>query len=73
MSQANTDQHRDSLAAIVDGSAVAAWALAEGGGGGDPGTVTTRAERSRDGYVISGVTQVVEAAPVADLFLVMAA
>jgi alkylation response protein AidB-like acyl-CoA dehydrogenase len=71
LSQADTDRHRDSLAAIVDGSSVAAWALTEGGDW-DPGTVTTRAERSRDGYVISGVKRVVEAAPDADIFLVTA-
>jgi alkylation response protein AidB-like acyl-CoA dehydrogenase len=71
LSQANTDQHGDSLAAILDGRTVAAWALSEGNGW-DPGRVATRAERSPDGYVISGVKQVVEAAPDADVFLVTA-
>ena len=73
LAQANSDQHADSLAAIVDGSAVAAWALAEGNAAGIRPPSTTRAERSQDGYVISGVKQFVEAAPDADLFLVTAA
>ena len=71
LSQANTDQLRDRVGGILDGSSVATWALAEAGGW-DPDKVTTRAERSQDGYVISGVKQVVEAAPDADVFLVTA-
>jgi alkylation response protein AidB-like acyl-CoA dehydrogenase len=71
LSQANTDPHGDFLAAILDGSAVAAWALAEGNHW-DPSTVGARAERSGNAYQISGVKQVVEAAPDADVFLVTA-
>jgi len=71
LAHANADQHSDALAAIVDGSAVAAWALAEGNRW-DPYAVATRAERTAEGYVISGVKHVVEAAPDADLLLVTA-
>lgn len=72
LGQANSAAHADSLAAILDGSAVAAWALAEGNGHWDPATVTVRAERTQNGYVVSGVKQFVEAATDADLFLVTA-
>ena len=71
LAQAGNDQHCDALSAIVDGSAVAAWALAEGNRW-EPDAVTTRAERTAAGYVITGVKQVVEAAPEADLILVTA-
>jgi alkylation response protein AidB-like acyl-CoA dehydrogenase len=70
LSQANTDECGAFLASILDGSAVAAWALAEDHW--DPCAVVTKAERSADGYLISGVKRVVEAAPDADVFLVTA-
>jgi len=71
LSQANPDQCDDFLAAVIDGTAVAAWALAEATHW-DPGTVTTHAEREGEGYRITGVKDVVEAAPDADVFLVTA-
>ncbi len=71
LSHANTPVNGDALSAILDGSAVAAWALAEGNRWG-PDAIAARAQRTADGYVISGVKHVVEAAPDADLFLVTA-
>ncbi|OJZ76110.1 hypothetical protein BRW65_01345 [Mycobacterium paraffinicum] len=61
----------DTLAAVLNGSAVAAWALSDGGGW-EPSSVTARAERSKDGYAITGVKHFVEGAPDADTFLVTA-
>ena len=72
LSKSETGAKSDSLAAIIDGSAVAAWALAEGHGAWHPATVTTRAERHGDGYALSGVKRFVESASDADLFLVTA-
>ena len=72
LGKANSGHHAERLATIVDGSAIAAWALAERNGQWDPTTVTARAERTQDGYVISGVKHFVEAATDADLFLVTA-
>jgi alkylation response protein AidB-like acyl-CoA dehydrogenase len=72
LSKSDTSEHGESLAGILDGSAVTTWALAEGDGGWNPTSVTTRAERRPDGYVISGIKRFVEAASDADLFLVTA-
>lgn len=63
--------HGDSVPGILDGSIVAAWALAEDNHW-DPGLVATRAERVPGGYVITGAKEVVEAAEDADVFLVAA-
>jgi alkylation response protein AidB-like acyl-CoA dehydrogenase len=63
--------HAETLAAVLDGSAVAAWALSDGGGW-EPASVTARAERSQDGYAITGTKHFVEGAPDADVFLVTA-
>lgn len=72
LSQSDLNDHGDSLSAILDGSAVATWALAEGAGQWHPAAVTARAERDHDGYVISGVKRFVEAAADADIFVVTA-
>jgi alkylation response protein AidB-like acyl-CoA dehydrogenase len=63
--------HADTLAAVLDGSAVAAFALSDGGGW-EPSDVTARAEQTPDGYAITGVKHFVEGAPDADVFLVIA-
>lgn len=68
---AHDPNHADTLAAVLDGTAVAAWAFCDGNGW-DPSTVTARAERCDDRYVITGVKRFVEAAPDADIFLVTA-
>ena len=72
LSQGDTDRHDDALAAIIEGRAVATWALAEGRGNWDPSTVSARADRGDDGYRLTGVKHFVEAAPDADLFVVTA-
>lgn len=61
----------DRLQAVLDGSAVAAWALSESSGW-DPAVVTARAENGAGGHRVSGVKKVVESAPDADVFLVTA-
>lgn len=63
--------HGAYLAAVLDGSAVAAFALSDGGGW-EPSGATSRAERTPEGYAITGVKHFVEGAPDADLFLVTA-
>ena len=72
LSKSEHGRQSDSLAAIIEGRAVAAWALAEGNGAWDPSSRTTRADRSKDGYVLTGVKRFVESACDADLFLVTA-
>ncbi|MEV0685411.1 acyl-CoA dehydrogenase family protein [Nocardia sp. NPDC050378] len=68
-------QHAETLAAIVAGEVVVAWAVYEPGAGFDvlTGAVTgTQATRTATGYRLSGVKDRVEAADQADLFLVTA-
>ena len=70
LSQDDTESDGDTLSSVLDGSAVAAWALAEQGGGWDPDAVSVRADRAPGGHTVTGVKNVVEAAPDADVFLV---
>jgi alkylation response protein AidB-like acyl-CoA dehydrogenase len=72
LSQPGNGEHGDAVAAIVKGSAVAAWALAEGRDRWDPAGVTARGERTSDGFTITGTKRFVESAADADLFLVTA-
>ena len=60
------------LAGVLSGDLVPAWAIAENGGRFEAGAVRTTATRDGDGYRLSGVKQYVEAAPDADVFLVVA-
>jgi alkylation response protein AidB-like acyl-CoA dehydrogenase len=63
--------HADTLAAIVDGTCVAAWAVDEPGARfGD--TPSTRATTTSGGFRIDGIKDRVEAGSTADVFLVMA-
>jgi len=64
-------EQSDTLSAVLDGSAVAAWALSDGCGW-EPSSVTARATSTGDGYVIDGTKHYVEGAPDADVFLVTA-
>lgn len=70
LSRSSVAEHADAVAAILEGRTVATWALAEGGQLWDPSSVSAHAERTDDGYVISGTKRFVEAAADADLFLV---
>lgn len=59
------------LGALLDGTAVGAWCLAEAGTWGRHG-VAVRAEPAADGYCLHGVKSPVEAAGQADVLLVTA-
>lgn len=61
------------LPGLCGGELVGAAAVSEPGSGADPAQVRTRAERSGEEYVITGEKEPVTNAPVADLFLVVAA
>ena len=65
LSLAGGAAHRDRLAALIDGSASAAFAHDEPGSHYELTTVRTRAERSGDGWVLTGAKGVVEAAQAA--------
>ncbi|WP_175766847.1 acyl-CoA dehydrogenase family protein [Burkholderia cenocepacia] len=64
--------HRDRLAALIDGSASAAFAHDERGSHYELTTVRTRAERSGDGWVLTGAKGVVDQAAQAAFFVVSA-
>lgn len=66
-------QQTQTLPAVVDGSMIATWCVAEGGDRWAVDDLTVTATRRDDEYVISGVKSPVEAAAEADLLLVTAA
>ncbi|QRR11329.1 pimeloyl-CoA dehydrogenase small subunit [Burkholderia sp. MS455] len=72
LSLAGGDAHRDKLAALIDGSASAAFAHDEPGSHYELTTVRTRAERSGDGWVLTGAKGVVDQAAQAAFFVVSA-
>jgi alkylation response protein AidB-like acyl-CoA dehydrogenase len=69
---AGGDAHRDKLAALVDGSAVAAFAHDEPGSHYELTNVTTRAEKTADGWVLTGAKGVVDQGEHATFFVVTA-
>lgn len=72
LSLAGGGAHRDKLAALIDGSASAAFAHDEPGSHYELTTVRTRAERSGDGWVLTGAKGVVDQAAQAAFFVVSA-
>jgi len=64
------EQQQEHLPALADGSCIATWALAEAPDMWEPAEVSTQARRDGDSYVLSGEKSAVEAADVADVFLV---
>ncbi|HLH64542.1 MAG TPA: acyl-CoA dehydrogenase family protein [Solirubrobacteraceae bacterium] len=57
---------------VVDGSAVAAFALTEPGAGSDPAALSLRAERDGDGWRLAGEKLWISNAPEADIYTVFA-
>ncbi|HEF4735328.1 acyl-CoA dehydrogenase [Burkholderia multivorans] len=72
LSLAGGDAHRAMLAALIDGSASAAFAHDEPGSHYELTTVRTRAERTGDGWVLTGAKGVVDQAAQATFFVVSA-
>ncbi|HEM7809800.1 acyl-CoA dehydrogenase family protein [Burkholderia multivorans] len=72
LSLAGGDAHRTMLAALIDGSASAAFAHDEPGSHYELTTVRTRAERTGDGWVLKGAKGVVDQAAQAAFFVVSA-
>ena len=65
-------QKRHWLPAMASGEATGAFCLTEVEAGSDAGSLTTRAERDGDGWVLNGHKRYITNAPEADVFLVMA-
>ncbi|GAA4621270.1 acyl-CoA dehydrogenase family protein [Actinoallomurus vinaceus] len=71
--KAGTDEQRDHwLPRLAAGRAVAAFALTEAEAGSDPSTLTTKAVRDEDHYVLDGAKRFITNAPEADVFMVFA-
>lgn len=68
----NASAHGETIAGIVDGSIVAAWASAHASLGTTTEATPIVAESSDDGFVLDGTVSAIEAADQADIFLVTA-
>ena len=60
------------LARILDGSAIGAFAMTEAEAGSDVASLTTRAERRGDEYVLNGRKSLISNAGIADVYTVFA-
>lgn len=60
------------LPRIASGDVLASFALTEPEAGSDPSTLTTRAHRDGDDWVINGAKRYITNAPLADVFMVFA-
>ena len=68
-----TEAHkRKYLPKLMTGESIGAFGLTEPDFGSDPGGMITRAERTADGYVLTGNKMWISNAPVADVFVVWA-
>lgn len=66
------DQQRRYLPALADGSLLASWAVAEPADQWEPAAAVTTARRTGQNWVLTGRKSAVEAADLADVFLVTA-
>jgi alkylation response protein AidB-like acyl-CoA dehydrogenase len=71
--RAGTPEHQERhLPGLADGSLLVAWAVAEAPDTWEPARAVTAADRDDDGWVLTGRKTAVEAADVADQFLITA-
>ncbi len=66
------EQKRRYLPALATGELVGCFGLTEPDAGSDPASMTTRARRDRDAYVITGTKMWITNAPIADIAIVWA-
>jgi acyl-CoA dehydrogenase len=69
---ATDDQRRTWLPRLAAGVVTASFALTEPDAGSDPSTLTTRAVRDGDDWVLTGAKRYITNAPMADVFMVFA-
>lgn len=70
---ASADLHRLRLQGLASGDLVGALAVTEPQGGSNPGKMQTTAVPEGGNYILSGLKTLITNAPVADLFLIVAA
>ncbi len=66
------EQRKKYLPKLATGEWVGCFGLTEPDAGSDPGGMTTRAKKTKDGYVLSGAKMWISNAPIADVFVVWA-
>ncbi len=68
-----SERHRDEyLPKLATGEMVGCFGLTEPDHGSDPGGMTTRAEQTKDGYLLNGTKSWITNAPIADVVIVWA-
>ncbi len=65
-------QRQRYLPKLASGEWIGAFGLTEPGSGSDPGSMQSRAKKTRDGFVLSGAKTWITHAPIADVFVVWA-
>ncbi len=65
-------QRQKYLPKLASGEWIGSFGLTEPDAGSDPGSMTTRARRTADGYVLNGAKMWITSSPVADVFVVWA-
>ena len=65
-------QHEKYLPKLASGEYIGCFGLTEPEAGSDPGGMTTRAEKTANGYRISGAKMWITNAPIADVFVIWA-
>ena len=60
------------LPGLASGALIGCFGLTEAEAGSDPGSMKTRAEKTADGYVLTGSKMWISNAPIADVFVVWA-
>ena len=66
------EQKKKYLPKLASGEIIGCFGLTEPDHGSDPGSMKTRAERTADGYTLSGSKTWISNSPVADLFVIWA-
>ncbi len=66
------EQRRKYLPKLASGEFIGAFGLTEPDAGSDPGSMTTRATKTANGYSLSGAKTWISNAPIADVFVIWA-
>jgi glutaryl-CoA dehydrogenase len=72
MTFGSEEQRRKYLPKLASGESIGCFGLTEPDAGSDPGSMTTRAVKTADGYRISGAKTWISNSPIADVFVVWA-